>query len=177
MRTLTTSLFTAAAVALAAVPVSAQDAPNFAYINSQRIIQEAPGAQEARQAFERDMAEYQAELQQLEEELKGMMDEFEQRQVMMSPEARQNRQQEILQKQREYQQRAEELQERAAQRQNELVEPIMNRIQTVIEELRQERGYTMIFDAAGGALIAADPALDITEEVLSRLRATASNQP
>lgn len=177
MKTLTTSLLTVATLAWAVAPVSAQQTPDFAYINSQRIIEEAPGAQAAQQEFEQDMAAYQTELQELEDSLRTMMDDFEQQQSMLSPEARRQRQETIMQRQQEYQQRAQELQQRAAQRQNELVEPIMQQIQAVIEEIRQERGYTMIFDAASGGLIAADPSLDITNEVLRRLQATASNNP
>ncbi|MFW6201590.1 MAG: OmpH family outer membrane protein [Gemmatimonadota bacterium] len=180
MRTLMTCLLAGSAVvASAASPAAAQDDLSFAYIDSQRIMDEAPGAQEARAELERQIEEFQAELQELEQEIQQRIEEYDQRQVMMSPEARRSEQEEILELQNEFDQRRTELQQAASQRQSDLLEPIMQRINEVITALREERGYTMIFDSAAGALIAADPSLDLTGEVLERLRAeaeaTASN--
>ncbi len=50
----------------------------------------------------------------------------------------------------------------------------MNRIQEVLTQIQREGGYAMIFDAAAGAIVAADTTLDITDEVLRRLRQTAA---
>lgn len=175
-----THLVAAIALAVVAAPGRAQQGEaTFAYINSQRIMAEAPGAQAAREALEAQMQQFQTELTDLEEQIKAKVAEYDQKQVMMSPEAKRQQQQEIVDLQNRYEQRRAELQQQAGQRQSELVEPIMQQVNEVITEIRAERGYTMIFDAAAGSLIAADPALDITDEVLQRLQtqaeATASN--
>jgi outer membrane protein len=49
----------------------------------------------------------------------------------------------------------------------------MEQINKVIDELRAEEGYTMIFDAENqaGVVVAADKNLDLTDKVLARLRA------
>lgn len=99
MRTLTSNLLAAAGLAVLALPAAAQDGPRIAYINSQKIFQEAPGAEEARNQFEQAMAGYQKELQGLEAELKTLIEDYEQQQVMLSPEAKEQKQQEIRQKQ------------------------------------------------------------------------------
>lgn len=179
MRTLRSFLVAAAGLIALAGPIHAQGAVKIGYVDTRRILAEAPGAQEARQAFEQDMAKFQSELQQLEDSLKAMISNYEQRQVMLSPEARQQQEEAIRQTQRAFQQRAGELEDQAGRRQAELVEPIMARITQVISEVRAEGGYALIFDAAAGAIVAADPALDITEQVLTRLKATASagNRP
>ena len=69
--------------------------------------------------------------------------------------------------------RRTELEETAQQRQSELVGPIMNRILEVTEQIRQEGSYAMIFDASAGAMVTADPSLDLTAQVLERLRTAA----
>lgn len=143
----------------------------FGYINSQRILAEAPGTGEAQQAFEQDMERYRVELERMEDELEDLQDALDRQQATLSAANRQERQQEIQQRFMAYQQRRTELEETAQQRQAELVGPIMQRISGVIEQLRQEGNYSMIFDAAAGAMITADPALDLTEQVLGRLRA------
>lgn len=174
MRALTTILMAAAGLGAFALPAAGQGAPKIAYIDSRRLIAEAPGAKEAQESFERDMNRYRAELQQLEESIKSLLSEYEQKQVLLSPEAKRQKEEEIRQKQRAYQERAGELENEAARRQSELVEPIMDRIQQVLTQLQKEGGYAMIFDAAAGALVAADTTLDITNEVLRRLRQTAA---
>jgi outer membrane protein len=166
----------AALVALLGTGVAeaeAQGAQRLGYINSQRIMAEAPGTSEAQTAFERDMETYRAELERLETELDTLQQSLERQQATLSAAARQERQQEIQQRFMAYQQRQAELEQQAQQRQAELVSPIMQRISVVIEEIRVEGGYALIFDAATGALITADPALDLTDQVLERLRTTA----
>lgn len=167
----------ALAVAIVGVlPASAQTAPKMAFINSQRIIAEAPSAQSARQTLEREMEGYRKELNQLDEQIQKMVTDYEQKRSMLSQDARAKQEEAIMQKQREAQQRAMQLEDQAAKRQNELVEPVMRKIQDVIDAIRSEGKYAMIFDVAAGGLIAADPSLDITDQVLARLRPTATNK-
>jgi outer membrane protein len=156
-------------------PAAAQGAPRLAFINSQRIIGEAPGAQSVRQTLEREMEGYRQELGKLEEEIQKMITDYEQKRSMLSADARTKQEEAIMQKQRDAQQRAMQLEDQAAKRQNELVEPVMRRIQEVIDAIRDEGKYAMIFDVAAGGVIAADPALDLTDQVLTRLRPTAGN--
>lgn len=145
-------------------------ATKLAYINSNEIIAQTPGAAEAQQTFDREMARWRTEMQALEDSLQQMITTYEQQQIMLSPEKRQERQQEILQKRLEYEQRANDLQEVAQRRQAELVQPIYDRITLALTQIRDESDYTMIFDAAAGALIAADTTLDITGVVIERLK-------
>lgn len=163
--------------AAVAAPLAAQGPQKFAYVDSRRVIAEAPGAAEAQATFEQEIQAFQTELQGLEAELQTMFDDYERQQVTLSPDARRERQEAIRTKQAEYQQRAQQMEMRAAQRQTELVEPIMARIQTVLSEIQRAEGYAFIFDSAAGAVVAADPALDLTEQVLSRLRTGSAGQP
>jgi outer membrane protein len=144
-----------------------------AYINSNEVIAQTPGAADAQATFDREMARWQTEVSAFEDSLQQMITTYEQQQVMLSPQARQERQQEIMQKQLEYQQRAGDLQQVAQRRQAELVQPIFDKISIAMKDIREEQGYTMIFDAAAGALLAADTTLDITSTVIERLVAAA----
>lgn len=158
-----------AAVLVGAVEADAQ-ASRLGYINSQRIMAEAPGTAEAQAAFEQDMQRYQSELQRFETELETLQGNFERQQATLTAVVRQERMAEMQQKLMEYQQRREELEEEAQRRQGELVQPIMQKVTVVIEQIRGEGNYSIIFDAATGSMIAADPALDLTDQVLQRLR-------
>lgn len=164
-----------AALAMALVqasPVEAQNA-RVAYVNVQRILAEAPGTTDAQQAFERDMESFRAELENLENELDALQTNFDRQQATMTAEIRQQHQTEMQQKFIAYQQRQAELEETLQQRQSELLGPIMDRIISVTEQVRAEGNYAMIFDAAAGGLVTADPTLDLSDQILQRLRSSA----
>lgn len=144
------------------------------YINSQEILLNAPGAEEAQTQFDTEMAGYQNEISLLETELENMEASLQQQQLTLSPEAKANREQQLQAKFQEYQQRTGQLQELANQRRAALIQPVMDNITAVIELLREEGAYSLILDAAAGSIVSGDPALDLTQEVIMRLQADAT---
>jgi outer membrane protein len=145
------------------------------YINSAAILEEAPGAKDASDEFDRYLQGSQAEVQRMSQELQTLVQEYERQQLMLSPAAKTQREEEIRRRQQEYQGRVEALETQAGQRQQQLVQPVMDRVNKVIEEIRAEGSYSFIFDVAAGSIIAADPRLDLTQEVLRRLRAASGS--
>ena len=158
-------------MAVTATGVAAQGAPKIGYINSQVIIAQDPTAIAAQEQFKREMVPWESELQVLEREIAGLLNQYRAQQVTLTASTRRARQEEILQKQEAYQARMEQIEVQAATRQQELVQPIMERINSIIQDIREAGGYTFIFDVAGGGLIAADESFDLTDEVMERLAA------
>lgn len=150
----------------------AQTPVKIAFINSQRILQEAPGSTEAQQTLQREMGQYRTQIDSMEKDLQTLQTNFESQQATLSAAVKQQRQQEMQTKYNAYQQRVQQLEQTAQQRQAQLVEPIMKRIRDTLEVMRKEGGYAMIFDAATSGVVAADSTLDITNQVLARLRTT-----
>jgi outer membrane protein len=168
--------------AVVAGPARAQQsAPpvKIAYINSQIILQNAPGRAEAEAQFEKEMGGYRQQVQRMGDSLQTMIADYNKQEVSLSPAAKQSRQQAIRTKEDAFQKRTQELEQKAQQRQVELVQPIMEKIQKVIADVRREDGYAMVFDAGSnaGVLVAADTTLNITGKVLERMgvKATAVN--
>lgn len=145
-----------------------------AYVNSAEIVDQAPGAAAASAQFEQELQISQQEIERLETELTNMEQQLQQQQLTLSPEAKANREAQLQQKVQEYQARVNQLQSSANQRRAELVQPIMDEITAVIETLREEGNYALILDVAAGSIVAADPTLDLTQEVLRRLEAAAA---
>ena len=170
-RVLLTALTLAAGLAVSSASPAAAQAQKIGYINSQQIMAQAPGTTEAQRTFEAEMTRYRTQMDSLEKVLETEQAEFQRQQATLSEAAKTERQQQLQQKFGEYQQRLQQMEQTAQRRQAELVQPIMKRISEVIEQIRTEGSYAMIFDAAAGSLITADPALDLTEQVLARLRA------
>jgi outer membrane protein len=125
------------------------------------------------------MTSFQQQVQRMGDSLRTLIEAYEKEQISLSPAAKETRQQAIRKKEEEFQTRTNQLEQQAQQRRMELVQPIMDKINKIIEDIRNEDGYTMIFDAgsSAGVVVAADKNLDITDRVLQRLRATASTTP
>lgn len=162
-----------ALVLATALPAAGQAGLKIGFINSAVILDQAPGAQEAAQQFDRDLAEMRAQIQPATDSLDQMISAYEAQSLTLSPEAKQRREQQILAKREELQQMAAALDQQASARRAELVQPIMDRVSTVIEEIRVQGGYSIIFDVADGSIVAADPSLDLTDQVLQRLQGAA----
>lgn len=180
MRKLLTTVLAVAGLLAASAPLTAQTAMKIGYIDTRLILQEAPGAQEARATLETEMRGFQNQLQMMQDSLQAMMTDYQQKSLVMSADAKQKREQEIIQKRTTWEQRAEQLQQQAAQRQQQVMEPIMQKVETVISQVREAEGVAIVFDVASDVIVSADPALDLTAKVIERLKAaapTATGQP
>lgn len=159
---------TASALAAQAAPAGA---PRLAWINSQVIMQNTPGRAEAESTFAREMTGYRAEVQRLQQSLDSAVAEFNRSSVVLTPAARQQREEQLRQLEQRTRARAQELEQQAARREQELTAPLMQRINAVIEGIRAEFNYAFIFDVAqGGTVVTADRSLDITALVIQRLQ-------
>ena len=143
-----------------------------AYINSALLLQQAPGRAEAEAQFDREVGAYRQQIQRMDDSLKTLVAAFDRDAAKMDSVAREARRTSIGQREAEYQTRARGLDSTMQVRQAQLVKPIMERVQAVIETIRTEDGYSMIFDvgAQTSVVVAADKKLDLTDRVLARLR-------
>lgn len=151
---------------------SASGGTRIAFIRSQEILQRTPGFAAAESTLTREVAGFRAEVEKLQRQLDSAMTAFDQQSIALTPAARQTKQRELQQLQQRYQERGGQLQERAAQRQQELLAPINARIRSIIEGIRAEQNYSLIIDvdAPGVSIVAIDPALNITAQVIQRLQ-------
>ena len=164
---------------MAARPTArAQQQAQIAYLNSEVILRQTPGYAAAESTFTSEMRAFQQEVENLQARLDSVVRDYDQQQIVLSPTSRQEKVQEIRQMQQRFEQRSGELQQRAGERRAELVAPLEERIQSVIDGIRAERNLSVIFDVASPAnnIISADRALDLTPTVIRRLRGEQSSQ-
>lgn len=170
MRIVYSGLFVLAGLLAFQAPTSAQT-PKFGYVDSQRILNETPGAEDIQQQLQQEAQRVQSQLQALSDSLNKMVTAFQQRQAMLSEEARQQQEQQIRAAQDSLNRQAAQIQQQAQQKENELLQPFLRQIEEVIDQFRREEGYAMIFDVASPGVISADAALDVTSQIIERLKA------
>ena len=168
---LTTSLIIVGTAAAQAPQGSAVPA-KIGYINSALLLQQAPGRAEAEAQFEREVGVYRQQIQRMDDSLRTLVSAFDRDAPKLDSATRETRRTSIAQRETEYQGRARGLDSTMQARQAQLVKPIMERVQAVIEAIRTEDGFSMIFDvgAQTNVVVAADKKLDLTDRVLARLK-------
>ena len=150
------------------------------YVDSEAIIQKAPGYTEANEEFNRTAQAWRDSLETRRTLLQGMFEEYKQQEVILSPEKKTERQQEILQLENEIQQYFQSKfgpEGEASQKQASLMQPIIERVNKAIDDTRRDGGYSLIFDLNDGALVAGDPSLNITDEVIQKLQSAGAAAP
>ena len=165
-----------AALVAGVAPAQAQQL-KVGYVNSQRILAETPAFADVRATLEREFTPLRAEIDSLEARLGRADQEYQAQQGTLTDAARQQRQQALQQQLAQYQQRGQAIQQQLQQREQELVAPVMQRIRGVLEEVRRAGNFSFIIDPPDGLVVAVDPALDVTNDVIRRLGGTPAATP
>jgi outer membrane protein len=142
------------------------------YIHSQRILSEFQESAEAQRTLDDEQREWLNEARQMEEEILALEEELKNQSLLTSEEKKAERLQLIQEKYLEYQRFQEEVwgdNGRLYQRNEELTQPIIDKVNTVIQKMGEEGDYDFIFDAAVGNLVYARDDVDLTELVLEDL--------
>jgi outer membrane protein len=160
-------LVTVVIVPLTAISLLAQEA-KIGYIDSIKIFADYRETQEAERLYRQEVDQWTAQKQQKEQEIVKLREELQAQSLMLSEEKKL----ELDRKMAEYEQFMQETfgdDGLAARRNKELTQPIVEKINTILEELGKEQGYTIIFDVANANIVYADKTLDLTDVVLTKL--------
>jgi outer membrane protein len=143
-----------------------------AYLNSAQVLEGSPGRAEALAQFEKETLPMRTQIQRMQDSLQAVIGEYQKAAPQLTPAQRSQREAAIGGRQQEYQQRAQEMQQAAQARQEELMAPIMEQVNKVIQDVRAEDGYAFIFDSGAQVpfIVSADKNLDITSRVIDRLK-------
>ena len=163
----------ASMLAMAGSSLAAQQASTrIAYVNPQALFDNAPGRAQAESLFTRETAGYRAELTKMSESLTQLVSTYQREEARLTAAQKEARQRAIGAKEDSLRGRQQQLEQRAAQRQSELMAPIMESVRKVLEDIRVEDGYAIILSSEPGSspILAADKNLDITERVVARLK-------
>ena len=142
------------------------------YIDSIKIFAENKETQDAERVYRQDVQQWEAQKQRMEQEIARMGEELNAQSPMLSEEKKQERRLEMNRKMDEYKRFMEETfgdNGLAAKRNKELTQPIVDKINRIIEQIAIEQKYTMVFDVAQANVVYADKKLDLTDLVLTRL--------
>jgi outer membrane protein len=154
--------------------VAQQSGAKIAYVNSEALMVAAPGKTAADSALERMGAGLKAQLDKLQDSARSLVTKYQKEEPKLTQAQKDKYQKDLTTLENELQAKQQQAQQQFAARQQELYAPITDAVRKVIDDIRNEGGYSVIFDNAPGQgnIVAADKNLDITDKVVSRLKAT-----
>lgn len=174
-KTLGIIVLTSIVVAGVAGMASAQDI-KLGYIDSQRIFLEYKETQEAERLYKQEVDQWKAEAAAMEQEIVKLQDELRAQSLMLSEEKQREKKLDYDKKLEDYQRfMADTFGEegRAARRNKELTQPIVDKINKILEVMAEADGYSLVFDISNANIVYANKAFDLTDLVLVELNKTA----
>lgn len=141
-----------------------------AYVNSAEILEAMPESAKVRTNLEKYYNELQSQLQTMLTEYSNKVQDYEANQASMSNLVKQSKEKEIVDMENRIQQFRANAEEEMAKKQEELLKPVLDKVQNAINAVGKEKGYTYIIDNAAGTLVylGAD-AIDASKDVKAKL--------
>ncbi len=145
-----------------------------AYVDVSAILEELETYQQAQNELDAMAARWRQEIAQEYDKIKSLYNRYQAEQVLLSDEARRQREDEIMQAEKD----VRDMQKvkfgpegDLFKRRQELVRPIQEKVYQAIEEFAQERGYDFVFDKSSiPGMIFTNPQYDKTEDIRRKLR-------
>ncbi len=137
-----------------------------AYIDIQRAINESNAGKEAKKAITKDVEKFQRLIADRQKELQTMKESFEKQALMLTPEARANKEKEYQNKLREFQRWGEDTQNEMNQKRIEMERHISTALVKVIQKLGADEGYTLILEKNENIVLFGSKTIDITDRAI-----------
>ena len=158
-----------ATLAAAQTPSPPAVTGKFGFVNTERILREAPPAQRAQKKIEAEFKKRDDELAKIASELKKLQEELEKNAVTMSESQRRVKERDFGELNRDFQRKQREFREDLNSRRNEELAQVVQQANGVIRQIAEQEKYDIIFQDA----VFASPRIDITEKVIKALEAAA----
>jgi outer membrane protein len=161
-------------LALGALGALNTHAQKFALIDMEYILKNIPAYEMANDQLNSISKKWQVEVETLQQEAQNMYKAYQADLVFLSPEMKTKREGEIVAKEQE----AQELKRKyfgtdgeLYKKRESLIRPIQDEIYNAVKEIAIAKGYAVVIDRASAmSIIYASPQIDISNEVLTKLK-------
>lgn len=142
------------------------------YIDLQKILNESNSGKAAKEKIAKKVQEYEVQIGQQQKDLKSAKDELEKQALLLSDEARSQKERDYQQKLKELQRFTKDIREELRMKDADFTHKILDEIIKIVEKMGAEKGYTAIFEKNESSLVYADEKIDLTGELLKRYNQT-----
>ncbi len=149
------------------------NAQKLGHVNSQVIMQELPDYESARKDLESFNSDLTKELEMYQKLIVEFAQDYEQNKNGMSEDTRKRKETDLMERQQNYEKKAYEAQTSLQQKEQELLQQIMIKVNTAVKEVAEKEGYDYVYEVttllyAGGE--------DISDKVRKKLGITVAGK-
>ena len=145
----------------------------YAIIDTRYVLDKMPEYKDAQKKLDDIAANWQKEIDSLQEQLNRMYKDYDAEQVMLSDDLRKKREEQLFQREknlRDLQRKRFGFEGDLFKKRQELIKPVQDKVYNAVQRIAVQRGYDFILDKSEGiTVIFADPKLDKSEDVLREL--------
>jgi outer membrane protein len=158
-------------LAVVALPTTKSQAQTLrvGYADPELIIQYMPDYQNIQRQLAQEVQTGQQALQALAEDFQERVARYERQKPLLSPERQAEREQELGALQAEIQQSAEAKDAEIAARQEELMAPLLDRVQSVIDQVATEKNLDIVLRSPALLFVKEDRIVNLNLDIASRL--------
>jgi outer membrane protein len=136
------------------------------YVDVQRVLVRSMAGVAAREVLEREKATMQKDVDARRSEVEKLREELEKKGLVLSAEARREKEEILQRKVRDLRRLAEDLEKELQRKEQQATQRILQELTGVIERMGKERGFLMILEKRSAGVIYGDADGDMTEEVI-----------
>jgi outer membrane protein len=151
---------------LAAAPAVSAEV-KIGYIDLQKALNLSEGGKAAKNLIAEKVKKFQATIEGRQNELKKLNDELEKQKMLLSAEAKADKERDYQQKVKEFQRFAKDAQEELQQEDAQHTRAILESLFKVVKDIGTKGGYTMILEKNESSVLYADNSINMTDEVIA----------
>ncbi len=143
------------------------------YINSQQILQNFKDSQDVQKQLDAKNQEWQRQAQDMQKNIQDMQDQLESQSLLLSQEKKDEKTREIQETYAKFQQFQMEKWGQSGEAfrlQEEMMKPVLDKVNTVLNKIGKEEKFDYIFDGVQANIVYVSPSQpDLTDRVLEEL--------
>ena len=135
-------------------------------VDIQRAINESLAGKDAKKALTKEAEKFKKQVQDKQKELQTLKESLEKQSMMLSQEAKANKEKEYQAKLRDFQRWGQDSQNEINSKRVEMERNISISLQKVIKKVGEEDGFTLVLEKNEAIVLYASKANDITDRVI-----------
>ncbi len=149
-------------------------AQRIACVDVNQILESMAEYKAAQEEVDKSAAQWKQQLDQMQDQIKGLYNKYQSEIVLLSEEAKRQREDEIMEKERqmiEFSKSKFGPEGSLFKKRQELIRPLQDKVYAAIEEFAEQKGFDFIFDKGGSAgMLFSNPRYDKTSDVIKKLK-------
>ncbi len=136
-------------------------------VDLQKALQSVEEGKKARTTLEKEFNEKKKSIQAEEDALKKVTEDFKKKSMVMSADAKAQKEGEIQERIMKYREMFSKAQVDIQTRERELTEPIINKLRTIVQDISEKDSYSVILERNENAVLYHMKKDDLTDRVVS----------